>query len=467
MNLVPVRAVVGMRGLDTSGKVTRAQAEEAYTRGYRFMGRILGLPPRSAASNLDRAELEMLCDVGFMVFVYQFFPTLELDGPITPELGSKKGVELALAREALEVYPDACTGYGDLETNNPPTKAIAIQYAQNHVRGQRGGGRGGKRAGLYDDVSWPLNGLELSHAGADDYWQAGDHPESPAGIGYSMVQSPKQITIGGLPFDEDVMQLDLHGELPIGCVAEGWVPPAPPSPLPPVIIPPPPPRTYNLRRVIVGETPLKRFLRILYEIAIAGMPFSRQDLEPGARAVPWTCLVTRHSLGWHSRLKPEDGDKTFDFKGEHFGDYGRYIGSGFEQRVAWEGPQSGGAGVVTKEPWPVEPGMCLWTAGHIVTIAFVEDLGGGMYRVHTIEGGQADGAVPRGTQSWIWGEDDKPIDVEINDLRVDDHCQCFIRVLRRTSTGAIAGFLGARQFEPSGVLVELGLGRLSDPGEPA
>src|SRR4051794_7905808 len=112
-------------GADTSGKMTAAHARALVADGKKFVCRILCLPERSAASDLDAEELAMLTREGLAVFVYQFF---RREGH-NAATGLADAAAMIAAADAVG-YPSACPIFVDLECEVTPSKANAEAYAR-------------------------------------------------------------------------------------------------------------------------------------------------------------------------------------------------------------------------------------------------------------------------------------------------------------------------------------------------
>ena len=228
----------------------------------------------------------------------------------------------------------------------------------------------------------------------------------------------------------------------------------------------------SFRKVVEDESAIDRIVRIAIAFALfnglaSKLSGSRAWLEKGARNVAWTCMMTLRAILYHALCTPEDGWKTVFRRGESFGDdYAKggefpgdsgKIGSGFDQRLMdiW-GVKYGGIGGKRGVPWPIERGMVFCTGSHVGMVCFVEDLAGqgqpGYFRVYTIEGGQVDMQVPVGTDSWelVAGS---PVMVDVTDRHMDDHCQPFVRLWKRSADGSIPGMLSVATLDVTGIPV--------------
>lgn len=218
----------------------------------------------------------------------------------------------------------------------------------------------------------------------------------------------------------------------------------------------------SFRHVFPGETAVERCVRIAMHIADMGKG-SRDLLEPGARTVPWTCLMTLRAIFYHAHLRPEDGWKFMTIDGESFGDdYARggeflgdkgKIGSGFDERILghW-GVKYGGIGGKSSGPWPIEPGMVFCTGQHVGFVCHVRERAPGVYDLFTVEGGQVDGAIGKGTRSWTGGPGEEPRALVIDDRRADDHAQRFMRTWTRDVYGKVPGMLSAATLNAPGII---------------
>lgn len=425
-------------GVDTSGTMRLEHARAVVAAGKSFVCRILCLPERSAANDLTAAELAMLTDAGLPVLAYQFFRR----GGHTAETGAADGAAMVKAANAIG-YPKDAVVFVDLECDMTPSRAQAEAYARAWRDVVLAAGR---VPGAYLDRTFMRSGCDL--AGMFEWWwQAGSAPPCPDAHGYALKQSADlNVTFAGLPFDLD----EVTGPLP-WCVGDAAQPVPGPSPMPNPTGP-----DLSFRKVIPGESRPMRVTRMGYHIAITNGPRnspegSRALLEPGAHTVAWTCMMTLRAILYHSHLRPEDGWKVVTLDGETFGDdYGPKLGGPFETRILkpW-GTYYGG--IIGKQSgvWPMEPGVIFCKGGtHVGLVCFVEETAPGVLKAYTIEGGQADGPVDVGTHSWTLGEDGQPHEFVVNDHRLDDHCQPFVRTFTRAGD-KIAGLFGVSSLRDS------------------
>lgn len=426
-------------GVDTSGTMRPEHARALVAAGKRFVARILCLPERSAANDLTAAELAMLTDAGLAVFVYAFLRR----GGHTAETGAADGAAMVKAADAIG-YPKGAAVFVDLECDMTPSRPQAEAYARAWRDTVLAAGR---VPGAYLDRTFMRSGCDL--AGMFEWWwQAGSAPPCPDARGYALKQSADlNVTFAGLPFDLD----EMSGPLP-WCVADAAPQPVPgPDPMPKPTGP-----DLSFRKVIPGEPRPMRVTRMGYHIAITNGPRNSPDgsralLEPGAHTVAWTCMMTLRAIEYHSHLRPEDGWKVITIDGETFGDdYGPKLGDPFETRILkpW-GTYYGGSLGKQSGVWPMDPGVIFCKGGtHVGLVCFVEETSPGVYKAYTIEGGQADGPVDVGTHSWTLGDDGQPHEFVINDHRLDDHCQPFVRTFSRAGD-KIAGLYGVSSLRES------------------
>jgi hypothetical protein len=198
-------------GVDTSGSITRVQAEAIYARGARFAIRSLAVPDGSVHPAVPTAiEIAALHEVGLAVGLYQTFQTAEL----TTLQAAKDGASAAQQAKALG-YPPGCTIYGDSEGHAQTSASAEVAYWNVWASAVKDGGY---LAGLYVGPGPKMSGAELGQLpDVHAYWMAAAaQMPYPFPRGYQMFQlNPTNVAVAGEAFDFDVIQEDFRGGLPI------------------------------------------------------------------------------------------------------------------------------------------------------------------------------------------------------------------------------------------------------------
>lgn len=205
--MIIARPATATHGFDCSTKVSRAQAQQLWTLGYRWCGRYVPLPGVNPAQDIDDRELDMLLAFGFEVILVQHvrFPGWD---PAAHSGFDDAAVAVAHAKGAG--FPQHAHVFLDLEGISG-TAVATEAYAETWASTIR---YGGFSAGVYCGFDDPLDaqGLWLLH-GVDCYWSDDGH-RVVANRGCAILQGVEHV-IAGLGLDGDTIAPDLLGGTPI------------------------------------------------------------------------------------------------------------------------------------------------------------------------------------------------------------------------------------------------------------
>jgi Domain of unknown function (DUF1906) len=199
---------------DTSSPLTRAAAEELRRLGYLGVYRYLPLPGNDASRDLTRAELAMLLEVGLEVGAVQhvrgFPPAHPFWSPAEHDALEDAATAIQAARRAG--LPDGVHLFQDLEAvdgSQSDTSGYTVRWGHT-VR------MSGYAAGLYVGYSVPLAPLDLyGLPDVDCYWSDPGR-RVVAKRGCAILQGRSLASSGVLPpIDEDLVQIDALGGLPV------------------------------------------------------------------------------------------------------------------------------------------------------------------------------------------------------------------------------------------------------------
>jgi hypothetical protein len=203
---------VGMRGFDTSQKLTLEQYEWAKASGFDFAVRYAPLAGQNPAVGIDGAELEDGLSTGLGMMIVQFSRTQGLSGP----QGQQDGAALITRCQTLGLPPDMSL-WGDFSPADPATmKAYGnALYAATVAGGAAVGAFGG-----YNEPGVP-SGLNLrTDYTFHRYWRTNGEVPEVEGRGYQLHQLfPGNVTVGpaGATFliDYDFVGSDWLGSYPV------------------------------------------------------------------------------------------------------------------------------------------------------------------------------------------------------------------------------------------------------------
>jgi Domain of unknown function (DUF1906) len=196
------------QAFDCSSKLTsRLTAQSLYAQGYRAVGRYVPLPANGATQDIDAAELDMLVEVGFAVWLVQH---VRYAGWMPANANGAVDAIVACGAARNAGYPPGAHIFLDLEGISgtaEQTAYYAETWASNVVRM-------GWAAGVYCGYQNPLDAqaLYLLH-GVSSYWSDAGH-RAVMTRGCAIHQGPTR-TVAGVEVDLDTIGPDLLGDLPM------------------------------------------------------------------------------------------------------------------------------------------------------------------------------------------------------------------------------------------------------------
>jgi Domain of unknown function (DUF1906) len=197
--------------VDTDCKLTADLIARVRAAGYRGVGRYVPLPDNKATEDIDAPELAAILAGGLGVLLVQH---VRLPGwnPAAHSGDADAHTALEFARTAG--YALRSHIFLDLEGiagTGADTKAFAEAWAAAIAAG-------GYSAGCYVGYDVPLNAQELYDLPTfDSYWSDAG-PRAVARRGFAIKQQA-EITIAGVPFDPDTIQVDGRGDTPLWTIA--------------------------------------------------------------------------------------------------------------------------------------------------------------------------------------------------------------------------------------------------------
>ncbi len=197
------------RGFDTDSVVTRSEAQEFASQGYRFCLRYLSLGQNTARGDLTAGEAQNILNAGLALMPVQH---VRSPGWIpTGTLGSTDGTNAAVHAQALGV-PPGTTIWMDLEGVAPRAEVQAvIDYCTNWYAAMK---VYQYLPGIYVGANCGLNTQELDALPFDCYWKSFSNVPPIAKHAYQMVQSRAPSTVNGLTVDLDTIHIDGRSRVP-------------------------------------------------------------------------------------------------------------------------------------------------------------------------------------------------------------------------------------------------------------
>jgi hypothetical protein len=193
--------------VDTDCKVAQNVATTVIVAGYSGIARYLPLPGNSPKGDIDAAELQGILGTGLALLLVQHVRRPGWSpAKCSGETDALTAVEFAKAAG----YAPGAHVFLDLEGiegTAQDTTTFAEEWAAVVVQT-------GYRAGCYVGYGVPLDGLQLYNLHHfNSYWSDAG-PRSVATRGFAIKQQEPVITLGGVSFDPDILQLDNLNEAP-------------------------------------------------------------------------------------------------------------------------------------------------------------------------------------------------------------------------------------------------------------
>jgi len=214
----------GTLGLDRSLSIG-PEAAALFGDGYRFALRNVNLPGHGDTGVLTSEEVAQIRAAGLALGLYQTFR----QHGVTPDQGTADGQLIADAARSLG-FPPGVTLWCDLESSaelhgtffdpdgEPVSAQTMIAYLESWARVVTTAGYG---AGLYNGPQALLSGAELSSLSLfSAFWRAESGVPDPD-AGYQLKQQHANKVVSGVNIDEDVVERDARGVLPVFWMPSG------------------------------------------------------------------------------------------------------------------------------------------------------------------------------------------------------------------------------------------------------
>ncbi len=202
-----------LRACDTSTKLTLANAQALRQALFVAIGRYVGLR-MSDAGNIDAGELEMLCSLGFDVWLYQRvrFPGWRP----ADHSGGSDGT--SAAQQALAAgYPPGAHLFLDPEGIDG-TREETIRFANDWATSVM---QLHYRAGLYVGYQVPLSALDLYDLpGFNQY--ASDVGNRKVAVRETSMSQLAERTVAGVRIDPVIIRTDRMGDRPMVCFDDAY-----------------------------------------------------------------------------------------------------------------------------------------------------------------------------------------------------------------------------------------------------
>jgi len=200
----------GDRGFDTSETLNATQGATLVKLGFSFGVRYVGL---SVGGGITAAELSALTGAGLKMMLVQFGRSHGLNAA----QGTADGT--AAARNALAVgYPPGACLWLDL---SPAPITDCQDYANAWYFAAVAAGMYGSALGVYCEPGVPFSSSQLYHnLKFARYWKTAGQCPNVDVRGYQMVQlyPGNQVPSPGIIIDQDFVQSDFTGSLPVAAV---------------------------------------------------------------------------------------------------------------------------------------------------------------------------------------------------------------------------------------------------------
>lgn len=194
---------------DTATKIrSRETADALWRAGYRNVGRYLPLPNNDPSGDIDAPELDLLCGIGFGVFLIQH-PRAPGWRP-ADHSGASDGIT-AVNRARMAGYPNRCHIYFDLEGIDGTVEETRV-WVSSALATVRLAGYGG---GVYVGFEQPLSPMDLYLLHNANTYGCDWGDRQVAERGFAWKQTAPDILVAGVRIDKGVILPDLKGELPI------------------------------------------------------------------------------------------------------------------------------------------------------------------------------------------------------------------------------------------------------------
>ena len=218
----PVQLVArpATRGLwvDTSWPLTQHVCAALVAAGYKGVFRTLPLPGNSSAGDLSALEARLICSSGLELGVYQHVRGTKAGGFLwkPSQCNARADAQAAAAHAKLCGLPAAMHLYQDLEGVDDTATATQLYteaWSNEMVLAEF-------LAGLYIGFRSQLTPAELYVIPrVTSYWGAPGYGLSVAIRGCAVKQRSAAVTVAGVQFDEDDVDTDRLGDVPVICAA--------------------------------------------------------------------------------------------------------------------------------------------------------------------------------------------------------------------------------------------------------